>query len=677
MTSAFAKASADKDRAAHYRPDIDGLRAVAVAVVVAYHAFPLLLPGGFVGVDVFFVISGYLISGIILGALAEGRFSFAHFYARRMRRIFPALAVVLGAVLIGGWFVLYADDYQRLGRHVAAGAGFASNFILWRESSYFETAVELKPLLHLWSLGIEEQFYLVWPLLLVLASHLRLGRRSPGEVGRGPLALTLAIGTASFLISIWTVRIDRTPAFYAPWNRFWELLAGATLACIEADAALGAFLARVTARPFVPNVLAIAGALMIAAGVILIDSTRVFPGLWVLLPVAGTFFLLVAGDQAWVNRRILALRPVVWVGLISYPLYLWHWPLLSFTRLMMPGLPHVLLRLALVAASVVLAWLTYRLIEWPVRFGSRRPPPPRLRRPSRTVVPVLATAMAGLFAFGLATNVSGGFVDRRINRDDAARIIDYYARLRRRELPAAYRGECDFMEWTTERVRTELDPSCTAPGRERTFLLWGDSFAQALSLGIREQLPPGTSLAQIATSACAAAVDNFDMSVRDARCEKANLYAMDAIRRLRPALVILAQSGGHTVTDWPKIAARALELGAGHVLVVGPFPLWWPGLPAIVGEHHLRDHAEYVRIGLDQSLFANDRELAAKLSRLPNVTYVSLFNQLCRDGACLGRVPGESDLDLMVLDFGHLTPKGSSYVGRSVFKPYLDRAAAR
>ncbi|MGZ8255818.1 MAG: acyltransferase family protein, partial [Burkholderiaceae bacterium] len=479
MTSAFAKASAsakatadksaDKDRTTHYRADIDGLRAVAVAVVVVYHAFPLMLPGGFVGVDVFFVISGYLISGIILGALGEGRFSFAHFYARRMRRIFPALAVVLAAVSIAGWFVLYADDYQRLGRHVAAGAAFASNFVLWRESSYFDTAVELKPLLHLWSLGIEEQFYLVWPLLLVLASRVRLGQRGSSGVGRGPLAMTLLIGTASFLVAIWTVRIDRTPAFYAPWTRFWELLAGATLACIEADAELRNLVARLTARPWVSNVLAVAGTLMIAAGVMLIHSTRVFPGLWVLLPVAGTFFLLVAGDKAFINRRVLSLRPVVWVGLISYPLYLWHWPLLSFARVMTAGTPRVLVRLGLVAASVVLAWLTYRLIEWPVRFGTRR----------RTVVPILATSMVALFAFGLATNVSGGFIDRRINRDDAARIVDYYERMRRRGLHAAYRAECDFMDWVTERARTELDPSCTAPGQERTYLLWGDSFAQA------------------------------------------------------------------------------------------------------------------------------------------------------------------------------------------------------
>ena len=401
--------------------------------------------------------------------------------------------------------------------------------------------------------------------------------------------MTLAIGTASFLVAIWTVRIDRTPAFYAPWNRFWELLAGATLACIEADAALRSFLAQVTARPWVPNVLAIAGALMIAAGVILIRFDAGVPRLYgySCRSPAPSF-------SSWpVTRRgsiggFLSLRPVVWVGLISYPLYLWHWPLLSFARLDDAGTPRVLIRLALVAASVVLAWLTYRLIEWPVRFGTRR----------RKIVPLLATSMAALFAFGLATNASGGFIDRPINRDDAARIVDYYERMRRRGLHAAYRAECDFMDWVTERTRAELDPSCTAAGRERTFLLWGDSFAQALSLGIREQLPPGTSLAQVATSACVRGDRQFrhERSRRALR-ESQPCTPWTRIRRLRPALVILAQSGGHTVIDWPRIAARALELGAGHVIVVGPFPLWRPGLPAIVGEHHLTDRAEYVQHG--------------------------------------------------------------------------------
>ena len=635
-----------------YRPDVDGLRGVAVGVVVAYHAFPRHLPGGFVGVDVFFVISGYLISGIILDALADGRFTFANFYARRIRRIFPALAIVLAAVAVAGWFILFADDYQRLGRHIAAGAGFVSNFVLWQESSYFDTAAELKPLLHLWSLGIEEQFYLIWPVLLVIASR----------VNRGPLWLTLAIGTLSFLVSIYTVRIDRTPAFFSPWTRFWELLAGALLACVEIDRPLNDRLERVLSSAWLSNGLAVAGMAMIAVGVALIDGTRVFPGLWVLLPVGGTFLLLVAGRRGWVNRRLLSFAPVVWIGLISYPLYLWHWPLLSFARHVVGGSPTVVVRLSLVALSVALAWVTYRAIEWPIRFGSR----------SRRMVPVLSGAMVVLFAAGLATDASGGFINRSINRSDAAHLVDFYERMKRGGLRTAYRAECDFMDWVTEGTRHQLDPSCTAAGSSGTVLLWGDSFAQALSLGIREQLPRGVSLAQVATSACAPAVEDFDLTVSERRCEKANLYALEAIGRLKPSLVIIAQSRGHGAVDWAKMASRARDLGAGRVLIVGPFPLWQPGLPTVVAQHHLGDRAEYVSTGVDPDQFAVDRVVAARVANLPGVTYVSLLEALCRDHACLARVPGGRDVDLMALDAGHLTPMGSSYVGRTVFKRYFD-----
>ena len=634
-----------------YRPDIDGLRAVAVGVVVVFHAFPRWLPGGFVGVDVFFVISGYLISGIILGALAEGRFSFANFYARRIRRIFPSLVVVLAAAAVAGWLFMFADDYQRLGRHIAAGAGFVSNFVLWQESSYFDSAAERKPLLHLWSLGIEEQFYLIWPLLLVIAAR----------TVRGPLRLTVLVGVVSFLLSIYTVRIDRTPAFFAPWTRFWELLAGALLACVEIDRPLNDRLDRVMSPRWLPDVLAIVGVAMIAGGVVLIDATRVFPGLWALLPVGGTFLLLVSGQRGWINRRVLSLRPVVWLGLISYPLYLWHWPLLSFARLGY-GTPSTALRLAIVALSVVLASLTYRIIEWPIRFGPR----------SRRMVPVLSSAMVVVFAVGLATSASGGFIGRPINRSDAAHLVDFYERLRKHGLRAAYRAECDFMDWVTEDARAELDPSCGAAGDAGTVLLWGDSFAQALSLGIREQLPRGVALAQVATSGCPAAVENFDLTVRQQRCERANLYALDAIRRLKPKLVVVAQSTGHDDVDWPQLTARVQKLGAAHVLIVGPFPVWRPSLPRVVADHYLHDSTAYLSTGVDRDQFDIDQTVAAMVANLPNVTYVSLLDALCRDGACLARVPGRSDLDLMAFDFGHLTPMGSSYVGRTILKPYLD-----
>ena len=655
-----------------YRPDIDGLRALAVAVVLIFHAFPSRLPGGFVGVDVFFVISGYLISGIILKALAEGRFTYAHFYARRIRRIFPALTVVLAAVMAAGWFLLYADDYAGLGRHAAAGAAFASNFAFWRESSYFDVAADLKPLLHLWSLGVEEQFYLVWPLVLVTASRWRLGRRRLGEVGRGPLAATLVIGTMSFLVAIWTVRIDRTAAFYAPWNRFWELLAGATLACIEADAVFESWKQRLLSRSWLPDVAAIIGLLAIAAGVSLIDSTRVFPGLWVMLPVGGTVLLVLAGRRAWVNRAILSQPIVVWIGLISYPLYLWHWPLLSFARIVEGGVPSASLRLTLLGASVGLAWATYQAIERPVRFGSRVP----------AAVPALAIAMSVVCAAGAIVYSYGGLIDRPINRNDAARLVDFYERMRKSGLADAYRRECDFMDWQSERTRDAIDPSCTEPGRQRTVLLWGDSFAQSLALGVRESLRPDTSLAQVTTSACRAQVDDFDLSVKERRCEKANQFAIDVIARLRPDTVVIAQSDRHAQTDWPRLAARVRALGAGRVIVVGPFPIWRPSLPRVYAANHLTDHADYVGIGLDTDAFDIDRTLAARLNGIANVTYVSLLDQLCppsrvqRYGAtsrpaCLARVPDEGELDLMALDFGHLTPKGSSYLGRALWKPYL------
>ncbi|MEZ5488290.1 MAG: acyltransferase [Steroidobacteraceae bacterium] len=203
-----------------YRPDVDGLRAIAVLSVLVYHAFPDLLPGGFVGVDIFFVISGFLISGIILTRIQAGTFTFADFYARRIRRIFPALAAVLVACLLAGWLILFPVDYERLGGHVLAGAAFVSNLVLWRESGYFDTSSELKPLLHLWSLGVEEQFYLIWPVLLVLAA--RFLHRI--------LWAIVAVALLSFAANLLLVGSHASAAFYLPITRFWELMLGSMLA---------------------------------------------------------------------------------------------------------------------------------------------------------------------------------------------------------------------------------------------------------------------------------------------------------------------------------------------------------------------------------------------------------------------------------------------------------------
>ena len=205
-----------------YRADIDGLRAIAVLSVVGFHASPGVVKGGLVGVDIFFVISGFLICSIIFGGLDQGTFSITKFYSRRVRRIFPALIVVLVACYAFGWFVLFPDEFRQLGKHIAAGAAFISNIALWREAGYFDNAAGVKPLLHLWSLGIEEQFYILWPLLLLFIS-----RR-----GIGLLSFTVFFVVISFAINVLTINTDMVATFYLPLTRMWELLVGSVIAYV-------------------------------------------------------------------------------------------------------------------------------------------------------------------------------------------------------------------------------------------------------------------------------------------------------------------------------------------------------------------------------------------------------------------------------------------------------------
>jgi peptidoglycan/LPS O-acetylase OafA/YrhL len=359
-----------------YRPDIDGLRAAAIIPVVIFHAFPGVLPSGFVGVDVFFVISGFLISSIIFKGLERKSFTFAHFYANRIKRIFPALLFVLSASLVFGWFFLLPGEYAQLGKHIAGGAGYIENFVLLHEAGYFDTKSFLKPLMHLWSLGIEEQFYLTYPFLLWLGWHLR----------RNLLAIIVPLVLISFSLNIWQVRGNVAASFLLPQTRFWELWAGGALAYLDI------FLPDVRSRlpgnwsrlasgishgklthpdaAIVNNMLSIVGMLLVGAALLLVRQ-HAFPGWWALLPVWGASLLILAGPDAWVNRKILSNKIAVFVGLISYPLYLWHWPILSFLRIIRSGELSGPVRLAAVILSLVLSWATWRFVESPIRFGRK------------------------------------------------------------------------------------------------------------------------------------------------------------------------------------------------------------------------------------------------------------------------------------------------------------------
>lgn len=329
------------------------MRGIAIISVIWFHAFPSALRSGFIGVDVFFVISGFLISSIIFSNLEHGTFSYREFFNRRIRRIFPALVVVMAVSFLFGWFALTAEEFKQLGKHLASGAGFISNFVLWSESGYFDNAAETKPMLHLWSLAIEEQFYIFWPLLLGLTW------KRHGSF----LQITSLIAVVSFAISIYLVNHDAAGAFYSPIARFWELMIGGLLAYISLH-----HRHLISKRT---DLLSLIGFTLLVTGLVVINRQMLFPGAWALLPVLGTFFLIAAGPGAWINRNILANRGLIWFGLISYPLYLWHWPLLSLTRIIESQKPSNTTNAVMLLIAIALGWLTYRFIERPVRFSKR------------------------------------------------------------------------------------------------------------------------------------------------------------------------------------------------------------------------------------------------------------------------------------------------------------------
>lgn len=360
-----------------YRPDIDGLRAIAVLSVVLYHGFPDSLPGGFAGVDVFFVISGFLISTILFQSIDRGTFSIADFYSRRIRRIFPALTLVLFSVLAFGWFCLLSDELQQLGKHTAASAGFIQNFTLWAESGYFDSASETKPLLHIWSLGIEEQFYFLWPLLLWGA----------GKIGGGEsrkrifyFLATVSVFTVSFTLNLNLIKVDPTKTFYLPQYRFFELALGGILSWVVLykpgiatfRGSQGSFFSDWLTEERIKNVLALFGFVLLLVIFAQFGKETVFPGTMALLPVFATTFIIFAGPNSVLNKFFLSNRILVWFGLISFPLYLWHWPILSFGRIVYGEMPSLEFRLLAIAGSILLSWLTVKVIENPFRFGSRK-----------------------------------------------------------------------------------------------------------------------------------------------------------------------------------------------------------------------------------------------------------------------------------------------------------------
>lgn len=472
LAPSAARSSHDpaRDTREAYRPDIDGLRGVAVLLVVGYHAWPALLPGGYLGVDVFFVISGYLITRIIASELRNGTFSFRTFYARRARRLLPALLVVLPVASILGWYIQLAEGFRLLGRQVVGAMFFVSNLLLMAEAGYFDTAAETKPLLHLWSLGVEEQFYLTFPLLLFFVRQRR----------RSYMAVLATVGAGSLALHLFVDAVNPTAAFYLPLTRAWELMAGAVLA--ESVARIPEPLRAGGSRTANLCSVAGAGALGIAAALtMLVHGSSV---LWLILTVGGTVLLIWAGPRSILNRRVLSHPGLVSVGLFSYPLYLWHWPLLASLRDYYGHDGASAYIPAVVGLSFVLAWTTYRGIERPLRA--------RMLEDKRWMG-ATATAVAVVILAGAVIWGRDGYPDRVSPR---LRALAEFAK----SPHEPYRNQtCETMLHGIQGL--DVDACLSSLSATPSIVLLGDSHANQYYRSLARKLP-GTSVLHVGRWSC-------------------------------------------------------------------------------------------------------------------------------------------------------------------------------
>lgn len=636
-----------------YRSDIDGLRAIAVLSVLVFHAFPDLLPGGFIGVDVFFVISGYLISKILISSLEHNRFNLIEFYVRRIRRIFPALLLVLVSCFVFGWFFLLADQFAQLGKHIAGGAGFISNILLWKETGYFDASAETKPLLHLWSLGIEEQFYVVWPLLLWLFYrwNIRL------------FWAALLFGLVSFGANIWLHVSNPTADFYSPFTRFWELVLGGLLAYKHTNQPSNKVAVIVPAASGLTwsSAISCLGISSICLGLAFVSKSVAFPGYWALLPVVGASLLIASGPNALINRHVLSQRPVVFIGLVSFPLYLWHWPLLVFPRIFKGDEPSVSTRLGALLLSLILATLTYYLVERPLRFG----------RFSHTKTIGLLISMLITGFIGYNTYDRGGLPFRKYHKENFKEDD-----VSLKKLFASYRYGVCFVEAADTRQEPFKTAECDPPANpsKKTVFLWGDSHAASLYPGLADKNEGRFNLGQYNIGGCPPIL-NFSNLTSDNECIRLNNLVFNRIRETKPDIVILGgywsryndQETFNSIPDslFNATIAELKALGVKEIVLVGNLPVFGTNQPAIA-EKIVPLGKTRTYNGFDENARVYDKRMSV-LAKENHIRFFSPIDTLCNDSGCLISLSAKTP-EPLAMDYGHLTDAGSDFLISSLMQ---------
>lgn len=608
-----------------YRAEIDGLRAVAVVPVILFHAGFEMFSGGFVGVDVFFVISGYLITTILIEDIEHKRFSLLSFYERRARRILPALFLVMLACLPAAWMWMLPNQMLDFSQSLVAVSAFISNILFWAESGYFSAAAEQKPLLHTWSLAVEEQYYLLFPIFLFFAWRL----------GRPKLFWLIVIFAAISLgVSEWGWRNSPAANFYLATSRAWELLAGS----------IAAFLVQKHGVRH-NNPLSLIGLFAIIFAILFFDKSTPMPSVYGLVPVGGVVLLVLFADKDTIAAKILSLRALVAIGLISYSAYLWHQPLFAFARIRFHDHLDSNVMLALSAASLVLAYVSWKYIEGPFRGKDRV---------SRKAIAVFSAA--GILFFvtvGLIGHFANGFENRLSDQE--------------REILAwkNYSSKAPYLEGTCfmrpEQSFEEFEAGCVKPG---SSLILGDSHAAALSSGWRIMDP---NISQLTGAACPPIL-NERFRPRP-HCRAINNFAIDrAIEAGAKTVYLHANWQAYELEKIQNLDQTIRTLKAGgikDIVVVGGVPQYYPSLPDVLVQRGMSMNNEYWAANDTSKILERDEELRAITTR-SGARFVSLLDVLCREDRCLAVMQTGKTFSTTAWDYGHLTQPASQMVSRGI-----------
>ncbi|MDP2573395.1 acyltransferase family protein [Vibrio penaeicida] len=620
----------------NFRYDINGLRAIAVIAVVLFHFNISWIPGGFAGVDVFFVISGFLMTSIIFKGLENKDFSLFKFYVARANRIIPALAVLCILLLVFGWFYLTPFDYKTLGKHAAGSVGFVSNIIYWKESGYFDAASHEKWLLHTWSLSVEWQFYIIYPIVLMTLKNF---------LSLESLKRLIVVGTLlGYFFSVGATMKWADPAYYLLPTRGWEMMLGGV-----------AFLYPWNLPEVKKKIANIIGLMLIFGSYVLVSSEIPWPGHLAFFPVFGTYLIIVANYQSSIITNNFVFQ---YLGKWSYSIYLWHWPVVVL------GYTYALDYWIIIGPllSLILGLLSFEYIERNNYFLYKRWQEFFKVKPVLLALTVMVPSFIIFDYNGITTE------SRPISISKEAKMMAAYDGYEMD--PTGLFRRCNASLQILATGQPKIDGSCIAKESGGIFL-WGDSHMGALSTGLRNHIELN-SFSQLTSSGCEPSFilkregyDRFDVG-----CDFSNSIALETINQTKPQTVILGMSHNHEKNDWVNTISTLKENGIENIIVIGPFPQWDPSLPSVYTKRHMGEvfiHDKNFRYSLIES-----NEYMKHISKEnEDFIFVDMISNLCKTSngklSCRAYVEEE----LIAFDYGHLSLSGSDFIAKEFVLDYL------